>query len=384
MHSDTKKGRKKQKKLPQKNLSKAKTLPLPAFFPDATYGAIHSTPFNEISSQLSGVVVTTLHMSLLGLEKEFTQAGGFKKFAGLPEDCVVLSDSGGFQVLSLISRSKLGKITEDAAIFRHPEHRTKNIKLTPAISQHIQHTINSDIRVVLDVPLMGDESDKETRNAVDTTSRWAQEAKDSFLKLNDLSVADFANTPPLLTENELSFTRPLLTAVVQGGNDLTLRKESGAALSSIGFDLYGFGGWPVDKEGTLLTKVIESFVDSVPRSSLTYGMGIGMPDDIETCYKIGIKLFDCVIPTRNARHGMLFVTKGNGEKSGRTHDTVRILNSRYQYDFSPIDPECDCPTCKNSTRAYVRFLLKKKNPVGFTLASVHNVWWYLKFIEMLQ
>ncbi|WKZ30512.1 MAG: tRNA guanosine(34) transglycosylase Tgt [Candidatus Dojkabacteria bacterium] len=388
MHSDTKKGRRNSESLPQEKQNRVsftkKTLTLPAFFPDATYGAIHSTPFNDIVPELGGIVVTTLHMSLLGLEAEFTKAGGFKKFAGLPDNCVVLSDSGGFQVLSLIKKNKLGKITDDAAVFRHPEHTTKKITLTPSLSQDIQHTINSDIRVVLDVPLMGDESEKEIRHAVDTTTRWAQEAKQRFLDLHSLTPSEFTNTSPTLTDTEISFSRPLLTAVVQGGNDLSLRRESGAALSSIGFDLFGFGGWPVDRDGKLLTDVIEAFVESVPSDALTYGMGIGMPDDIETCYKIGIKLFDCVIPTRNARHGMLFVSKGNGEKSGRTHNTVRILNSRYQYDLSPIDPECDCPTCQNATRAYVRFLLKKKNPVGFTLASIHNIWWYLNFMKSLR
>lgn len=358
-------------------------LNLPAFFPDATYAAIHSLPFDYVKDRLDGIVVTTLHMHLLSLEKEFESFGGYKQFAKLPEEKIILSDSGGFQVLSLISKHKLGKITDDGAIFTD-EHGKKTV-LTPEISQQIQKSINSDIRVVLDVPLMGDETADVVEDSLEKTTEWAKRAKKEFLKLESLTEQEFTDTT--FTRNadkSISFERPLLTGVVQGGNSTEKRMESGKALSDIGFDVFGFGGWPVDSEGKLLTKVLEAFVASVPSSSLKYGMGVGMPDDIATCFKMGIELFDCVIPTRNARHGMLFVSKGNGEKYGETHDVIRIKSSKYQFEDSPIDPNCSCPVCKNYNRSYIRFLLKNKNPVGYTLASVHNVWWYLDYIEELN
>jgi queuine tRNA-ribosyltransferase len=306
----------------------------------------------------------------------------YRDISRLPPETVILSDSGGFQVLSLIHKHKLGKITEEGAVFKLPPVVNKKVLLSPEISQQIQHTIGSDIRVVLDVPLMGTEDRETTVQAMERTTRWAERAKSEFSKLTGQTeigceqLVDNAN-------HTITIDRPLLCAVVQGGNDIELRKESGKQLSSIGFDLYGFGGWPLDENGVFNTKVAEAFVNSVPSGSITYGMGVGTPDDIEICYKIGMTIFDCVIPTRNARHGSLFVHKGNGEKAGNTFDLVRIGAQKYENDLAPIDKECDCPTCKNYTRAYLRFLLKKKNPVGYTLASLHNVWWYLSFMKRI-
>jgi queuine tRNA-ribosyltransferase len=361
-----------------------KSLKLPAFFPDATYAAIHSVPFDYVTSELDGVVVTTLHMHLLGLEKELQNFGGFRAFAKLPEDMIILSDSGGFQVLSLISKAKLGKITEEGAIFSTPDDPGRKIKLTPELSQDIQHTIDSDIRIVLDSSLVGDEDTAELTKQLELTTRWAKRSKDQFLKNTGISESEFNSTAPVYKDNTLTFSRPLLGAVVQGGKNIELRKRSAQELAEIGFDLYGFGGWPVDSEGNLLTDILQTFVDSLPKEALKYGMGIGTPDNIKDCYDMGIDLFDCVIPTRNARHGMLFVSRSNGEPEGKTYDVVRIKSSKYQYDNSPIDPECSCPVCRNYNRAYVRFLLRKKNPVGFTLVSVHNIWWYQNFVQQLR
>jgi len=358
-------------------------LKLPAFFPDATYATIHSLPFHEIKDIVPGFVVTTLHFHLLGIERLLQSTGGFKNFSHLPDETVLLSDSGGFQVLSLINRRGLGKIKDEGAQFIDPDTK-KKVLLTPELSQEIQKNIQSDIRTVLDVPLMGDEDEKTTRDALEQTTKWAKRAKESYLKLEELSESDFVNTKPLLVEDSITFSRPLLNAVVQGGNSVDLRKESAEQLSAVGFDLFGFGGWPVDSEGKLQTDILEAFVEHTPSDSIRYGMGIGTPDDIATCYKIGITLFDCVIPSRNARHGTLYVTKGNGEKAGHTFDTIHIRNSRYQFDQQPLDTDCNCPTCRNYSRSYLRFLWKHKNPVAYSLLTLHNIWWYQNFILELS
>jgi queuine tRNA-ribosyltransferase len=364
----------------------SKSLSLPAFFPDATYASIHSLPFHEVREKLQGIVVTTLHMKLVGMvDLVQKHQKSYREVAGLPESAVILSDSGGFQVLSLIHKHKLGKITEEGAVFRLPESPKVSHLLTPEESQEIQHALGSDIRVVLDVPLMGVESRDTIVESVERTTRWAERAKQRFKDLEKERFNDSAKNDALVYNNTtLQFDRPLLCAVVQGGNDLEMRKESGKQLSSIGFDLYGFGGWPIDEKGKFNIKIAEAFVNSVPSGSITYVMGVGTPDDIADCHKIGMTIFDCVIPTRNARHGSLFVNKGSGEKAGRTFDLVRITSQKYETDLGPIDKSCECPTCKNYTRSYVRFLLKKKNPVGHTLASIHNVWWYLQFVKDLK
>lgn len=324
-------------------------------------------------------MVTTLHFHLLGLVSTLDTVGGFHNFTQFPQEKIVLSDSGGFQVLSLINRKGLGKITEEGALFKDPKTGRKTL-LSPELSLQIQHSICSDIRTALDVPLMGNEDNSIITKALEQTTRWAQRSKTAYLASELLTPDEFIATKPKLEENTLSFERPLLNAVVQGGNDLALRKESAQQLSAIGFDLFGFGGWPVDENGKLQTKVLETFVENTPPDSLKYGMGIGTPDDIVTCISLGIKLFDCVLPSRNARHGSLFVTKGSGEKAGKNYDLIRIKNARYQFDSSKLDPACSCPTCKHYSRAYLRFLIKNNNPVGYSLLTLHNIWWYQNFI----
>lgn len=365
-----------------------KSLSLPVFFPDATYGSINSVPFSEVDKILSGIVITTLHLHLLEADDLSSKVGSFSLFTGVSPDITVLSDSGGFQVLSLLHKKGAKGISEKGATFTS-EVSGKKILLTPEKSQQIQHSLKSDIRVVLDYPIMGDEPLSIQKKALTLTSLWAKRAKDEFLKLNNLSIKEFELSSPtssreLRRDEKYSYNRPLLVGIIQGGNNLALRKQSMEELSEIDFDIYGFGGWPVDQKGKLLTKVLQTFVDYTPNDKLLYGMGIGKPEDIKICYNMGIKLFDCVIPTRNARHGTLYVSKGNAEKDSCVNDILRIRNSRYQYDTKPIDPECECVTCKQHSRAYVRYLLKNKSPVGFYLASVHNIWWYLSFMNKLK
>lgn len=364
-----------------------KRLLLPAFFPDATYSTIHSLPMFLVQDKLHGVVVTALHCKLLGLDNVLNGFSGFRQFANLPRNIVILSDSGGFQVFSLINTGGWGEITRKGALFKNPENLGEKMLLTPELSQDIQNTVQSDIRVTLDIPLFGNEEYKTVANYLEINTEWARRAKARFLEVNQITEEEFKRTSPSIDtgdgDNLIQVERPLLFAVVQGGNYVDLREESARQLVSIGFDGYGFGGWPLDEEGNLHTRILDTFVRSIPEDKVAYGMGIGNPDDITTCFRMGMRLFDCVIPTRNARHGWLYVTRGNGESKGENYDVVRIKKSQYSDDRNPIDPSCECPVCANYSRAYVRFLFKNKNPVFFTLATLHNVWWYQSFMDGL-
>ena len=358
----------------------SKKLLLPAFFPDATYGTIHSVPLHLLSPTIPGIIVTTLHYHLLNLD-----AVPLRKRLPLLQDKIILSDSGGFQVLSLIHNSKKGKITKEGAFFNF---NGIQVKLTPEKSQEIQHNIGSDIRVVLDYPLMGHETKSTIKKSVEITTAWAKRAKDTFLQLLGISNKEFAKTSPVIKTNSkgqkyIQFDRPLLFAVVQGGNSKEFRELSARQLTKIGFDGYGFGGWPLTPDGKFNTEIIKIFANSLPKNKILYGMGIGTPDDIAKSVKLGLTLFDCVIPTRNARHGLLYVTKGNGETYGKHFDVLRIRKQEYNNDLRPLDSKCNCPVCQSYTRSYIRFLLKQKNPVGFTLASLHNLYFYSKFIKNL-
>jgi len=354
---------------------------LPAFFPDATYASINSLPFHDISLELKGIVITTLHSYLHKIDTISENMGGFKNFAKL-NNIITLSDSGGFQVYSLIERTGRGEVTNTGATFMEPKSGSR-ITLTPELSQQIQKRLNTDIRVALD--FFSDDPDKleKQANSVRITTEWAKRSKQEFLIQEQLSEDDFSSHPISVEGNIVSSQRPLLVGVNQGGNIEELRVESARELKQIGFDIYGFGGWPLDKNSHLNTRIIEAYADQFSNSDILYGMGIGTPDDIAKCYKIGLKLFDCVLPTRNARHGLIYVTKGKGEPSGELFDTLHIKHSRYQLDKLPLDPSCDCPVCKNYNRAYIRLLQKNKNTVGSMLATLHNVWWYLRFMENL-
>ncbi len=355
-------------------------LTLPAFFPDATYGTINSVPLHLLPNTNQGLIVTTLHYYQLNLLQDL------KTYIKALKNKIILSDSGGFQVLSLIHNKGLGHINKNGATFFI---NNQEVLLTPEKSQEIQHKLNTDIRVVLDFPVMGEETKKTIKESVQITTDWAKRAKEKFLKLTHISNTEFKKTSPVIKKDSygkkyIEFNRPLLFAVVQGGNNRELRELSAKQLLEIGFDGYGFGGWPLDKSGQFNTEIIKIFSNLIPNNKIKYGMGIGTPDDIQKSIDLGLTLFDCVIPTRNARHGLIYVTKGQGESYGSTFGVLHIKNQNYKNDLSPLDPKCNCPVCKNYTRSYIRLLLKNKNPVGYTLASLHNLWWYQQFIDSFK
>jgi queuine tRNA-ribosyltransferase len=186
--------------------------------------------------------------------------------------------------------------------------------------------------------------------------------------------------------------RPLLVAVIQGGNNFELRKQSAEELQEIGFDIYGFGGlplhntfsWKNDAPSGFYHELLENVTGLVPKDSIKYGLGIGTPDDIAYCAHLGWDIFDTVLPTRNARHGLLYVSKGMGDKQHEEYDTLHIRTKGYEYEESPIAPSCDCEACRSISRAYLRYLLKINEPAGYRFASIHNLRFYSILMNRLQ
>ncbi len=357
------------------------------FFPDATYGSIQTISFEDAKNVgIQGIVTTTLPSWINGVDEISKNFDGVKNFFGW--NGKILTDSGGFQVFSLIHKKGLAKknINDDGATFTDFKNGKKYL-LTPEISQQVQFKLKSDFRVVLDEPVP-DDADRETaKKSLERTHRWAERAKKEFLKLENLTEKEFF---------EEKKERPLLFAVVQGGDFLDLREESAKILNSIGFDGFGFGGVHFNsktknsknsnkKTKNLKINLLESLPKNLPSNKIFYGMGIGTPDDILACQKIGYTLFDCVLPTRNARHGFLYVSKGEGDFSHENYDDLHIENERYKFDKNPIDSFCDCEVCKNKnlTRGYIRHLLKMKEPAGFRFATIHNLRFFMKLINNL-
>jgi queuine tRNA-ribosyltransferase len=340
----------------------------PAFLPDATYGAVNSLSFADVAStKTEELVTTTLHLEeKLGSDyiKEF---GGLHKFFNW--DRPILTDSGGFQVFSLIHRngSKDNYLTDKGAHFKNPENG-KLAVLTPESSQQIQAKLGSDIRVVLDEPLSLAATAEANEESVVRTTAWAQRSRAEFLKLHEL--ADLSGAV-----EEVGASRPLLTAVVQGAGDFAMRKRSAEELIDQGFDGYNFGGLPLKPDGKLDLELSEYLVSLLPEDKIRYAMGIGTPDDIIALAELGWDLFDCVLPTRNARHGYLFVPLGEGDVDHKHYSVLHLKTQRYANSHEPIASNTH-PALKNISRAYLRHLLRINESAGFRLATLHNLWFY--------
>ncbi|HRN86348.1 MAG TPA: tRNA guanosine(34) transglycosylase Tgt [Candidatus Dojkabacteria bacterium] len=357
-------------------------LNFPVFMPDATYGTISNMSFKDLEETgINAIVTNTLHLEQkLGSEK-IAKLGGFHKLTGW--DKPVLTDSGGFQVFSLIARrpNVKNKITDAGCSFVDYESGQYKF-LSPETSQQIQAKIGSDIRVVLDEPVLENASLTDIKRSVERTTDWAKRSKKMFLELNNLSEDDF-NNPKV--------KRPLLTAVVQGGSNFEYRKISLEALVEVGFDIYGLGGlplqlkrtWDYSHEGGFYKELLQFLAESMPKDKLRYALGVGTPDNLRFAISVGWDLFDTVLPTRNARHGYIYVNNEIGDKEYDNYSVLHLSNTRYEYDESPLDSSCGCHTCKTTSRAYLRYLLKIGEGSGYRLASIHNLHFYSQFMEKI-
>ena len=347
---------------------------LPAFFPDATHGSVRATGFEDVTAtHTPGLVMNAYHLMNRPGPKLIKALGGLHAFTGFAQP--ILTDSGGFQLFSLIrENAAYGEIRDKEIIFRPDMGKDKMI-FTPEKCIQAQFQYGSDIMMALDVCTHPDDSDEVQRRSVALTVKWAERCRSEFDKL----VKGKRDEPPLLF------------AIVQGGGNLALRRECGQALQQIGFDGYGFGGWPLDGKGNLRDDILQAAADAMPDDQVKYAMGLGQPDEIVRCVGMGYRLFDCVIPTREARHQRLYVFKPGMD----TPDGVRVPNGKfyaYHYalddkharDGSPIDAGCDCPLCRNHSRAFLHHLFKVGDGQAYRLATAHNLRFYARLMELIR
>lgn len=359
----------------------------PAFMPDATYGSIKSISFDDAKKAgVNTIVTTTLHIENKIGSKYVRKFGGIHEFLGW--DRPILTDSGGFQVFSLIHAARKkgnkldNKITDAGCSFIDPDNGKIKF-LSPEISQIIQFNLGADIVTALDEPTQRDAPLSILKKGISRNTEWAKRSKEQFLKLHSLTENDF-NNPEI--------KRPLLGAVIQGGNDFKLREQSAEELIEIGFDMYNFGGMPLHNQNSWKNNAEKGFyhellakvADLIPEDKIRYAMGVGTPDDITYCVENGWDIFDTVLPTRNARHGFLYVTKGQGDKEFKTYDVLHLKSERYKFDKAPIDKNCDCEACKTVTRAYLRHLIRIGEPAGFRLATIHNLRYYNNLMRLFR
>ncbi|MDH4134409.1 MAG: tRNA guanosine(34) transglycosylase Tgt [Gammaproteobacteria bacterium] len=322
------------------------TVETPAFMPVGTYGTVKAmTPemLRETGSQI--ILGNTFHLMLRPGMETIRAHGGLHHF--MHWDGPILTDSGGFQVWSL---GKLRKISEAGVTFQSPVNGDR-IFMGPEESMVVQQTLGSDIIMIFDECTPYPATEEEARASMELSLRWAARSKAAH---GGHSAALFG--------------------IVQGGMYEHLRRESLAGLKQIGFDGYALGGLSVGEPKEEMLKVLDAVVPELPADRPRYLMGVGTPEDLVEAVRRGMDMFDCVMPTRNARNGWLF-----------THDgQVKIRNSRYAADTGPIDPQCECYTCRHYSRAYLRHLQQCNEILGATLATLHNLHYYQSLMRGLR
>ncbi|MGB7739240.1 MAG: tRNA guanosine(34) transglycosylase Tgt [Steroidobacteraceae bacterium] len=320
----------------------------PVFMPVGTYGTVKAMTPEELTGLGAQIVLgNTFHLMLRPGVDVIRAHGGLHGFMHWPGP--ILTDSGGFQVFSL---AQLRKLTEAGVNFRSPVNGDA-VFLSPEISMQVQAALNSDIVMAFDECPPYPATEQQARTSMELSMRWARRSRDEFTRQ--------ANPNALF-------------GIVQGGTFPGLRRESLDQLVDIGFDGYAVGGLAVGEPVGERNAVLEALEPGLPRERPRYLMGVGTPADIVQAVARGIDMFDCVMPTRNARNGHLFTSQG----------VIKIRNAGHQSDTSPLDPQCACYTCRNYSRAYLRHLDRCNEILGARLNSIHNLHYYLSLLARIR
>jgi queuine tRNA-ribosyltransferase len=326
----------------------------PTFMPDGTRGVVKSLTAEQVKSAgIDIVLANTYHLHLQPGETVVKKLGGLHEFGKWQGP--ILTDSGGFQVFSL---SKLRKITEEGVTFKHPVTGEMRL-LTPEKSMQIQLDLGADMIVAFDhLTGLDEKSIKDTQEAFDRTHRWLERCVIEFRRL---------------TEGMKPEKRPLLFGVVQGGLDLDLREQSLKIIQDSGADGIAIGGLSVGEPREEMYKVLNHLAPLYDQNRPRFLLGVGEPADLRYAVEHGIDMLDCVLPTRNARHATVWV---KGDKK------IHLTNAKYIDDSEPIDPGCDCYTCKNNySKGFLRHQFKVGEPLAGSLCSIHNLRYLQRICE---
>ena len=318
----------------------------PVFMPVGTYGTVKAMTPEELRDLGSEIILgNTFHLMLRPGPDVIARHGGLHEFMHWPWP--ILTDSGGFQVFSL---GDLRKISEDGVHFRSPVNGDP-LFLGPEESINVQHSLNSDIVMIFDECTPYPASEDEARASMELSLRWAERCRRSH--------GDHPNA---------------LFGIVQGGMYKTLRERSLEGLLEIGFDGYAIGGLSVGEPRAEMTAVLAHTVDYMPAEKPRYLMGVGTPEDLVEAVSLGVDMFDCVLPTRNARNGQLFTSTG----------TLNIRHAANRDSGEPPDAACACYTCRNYSRAYLHHLDKTREILGARLNTVHNLYYYHELMRGMR
>ncbi len=351
----------------------------PVFMPIATVGAIKTLLPDEVRALGASIILgNTYHLLLRPGEDLLRHVGGVRPFMGW--NGPMLTDSGGYQVFSL---AKLNSTDEDGVTFQSHIDGAM-VRVTPERSMDIQDAIGSSIRMQFDDVAAGESSRERYEDAMERSLRWGARSKKRFL------------------EGLGAVGAPLLFGIIQGGTHEDLRERSLAGLLEIGFDGYAIGGLSVGEKRTDAFRIVKTLTTTMPTDRPRYFMGGGMPEEIVYYVSVGVDMFDCVLPTRNARHGSLFVWTKDPHVAVREaldlalsgaadadiarvlYEKIHITNERFSQDVSPIDAFGDVPTSMQYSRAYLRHLFQTHETVGLRLATLQNLGFYLRMMKELR
>ena len=325
----------------------------PAFMPVGTYGTVKSVTPEEVAADGAQIVLgNTFHLMLRPGAEIIRKHGGLHEFMNWHKP--ILTDSGGFQVFSLAAMRKL---SEEGVRFQSPVNGDE-VFLTPEKSIEIQHELNADVTMIFDECTPYPASESEALSSMQLSLRWAMRSRRRFDEL----------------KNEEPDRGEALFGIVQGGIYDALRQESLHGLTDIGFDGYAVGGLAVGEPESERHAVLDALMPQMPAAAPRYLMGVGTPVDIAEAVLRGIDMFDCVIPTRHARNGQLFTSRG----------TVKFRHAQYRDDTAPPDPDCSCYTCANYSLAYLRHLVKCGEILGPRLATIHNLHYYQQLMNDIR
>lgn len=332
------------------------TIQTPAFMNVATAaaikGGISAYDLKDLHCQV--MLSNTYHLNLRPSSEVVKEAGGLHKFTGW--DGPILTDSGGFQVFSL---SSLRKIKEEGVTFAsHIDGR--RIFMGPEESMQIQSNLASTIAMAFDECVENPAAYDYAKQSAERTVRWLERCKKEMERLNSLDGT--------INKNQLLF------GINQGSTYADLRIANMKDIASLDMDGYAIGGLAVGESADEMYRIIEAVEPYMPSDKIRYLMGVGTPANILEAVDRGVDLFDCVMPSRNARHGHLFTSNG----------TINLNNNKYERDFTPVDEQCGCPVCRRHTRAYIRHLLKADEMLGHRLCVMHNLWFYNTFMEKIR
>ena len=343
----------------------------PVFMPVGTAGTVKGmtqAQLEELGVQI--LLSNTYHLYLRPGHEIIRDLGGLHRFMSWPHP--ILTDSGGFQVMSL---KGLGRVTEDGVWFKSHLDGSSHF-LSPERAVEIQYALGADIIMTLDECVEYPASREALHRAVKLTERWAGRAKEKLSAISSQPAANetLSSNQSQIANHKSQISSPSLFGIVQGGVDKDLRRESVEGLLELDFEGYALGGFSVGEPKEEMYEVVEYSGRLLPRDRPRYLMGVGTPEDLVECVARGIDMFDCVMPTRNARNGCVFTSQGK----------VIIKNAKYAGDDSPLDPACECPVCRRYSRSYIRHLFVAGEMLGAILATQHNLHFYIDRMRKIR